>query len=146
MGVVKNSFILFIILSFNGFSQAKDSTLVVKFSMVDEIPITHDCKPKWDKEKLKKCVTNSINMHVNKKFNAGLAAEIGLTGRIKVTNTFIIDTEGNIIDINITSPNNRLNEEATRVLKLLPKMTPGKQNGKLVNVEYQFPIIFNVQD
>ncbi|MEN3322368.1 energy transducer TonB [Mariniflexile soesokkakense] len=146
MGVVKSGFILFSILSFNAFSQDIDSTTVIKFSIVDEIPITQDCKPKWEKEKLRKCVMHSINMHVNKKFNVGLAAEIGLSGRIKVTNTFTIDTEGNIVDIRITSPNDRLNEEAIRVLKLLPKMTPGKQNGKLVQVEYEFPIIFNVQD
>lgn len=146
MGILRISCILFAILSFNGFSQEIDATKVIKFSIVEEIPITQDCKLKWEKEKLKKCVVNSINMHVNKKFNVGLAAEIGLSGRIKVTNTFIINTDGNIIDIRVSSPNDRLNEEAIRVLKLLPRMTPGKQNGKLVQVEYEFPIIFNVQD
>ena len=146
MGVVKKISALLFIINFNGFSQIIDSTQVVKFSMVDEIPITKDCKAKWEKEKLKKCVMHSINDHINKKFNAGLASEIGLSGRIKITNTFTIDTEGNIVDIKIISPNDRLNEEAVRVLKLLPKMIPGKQNGKPVHVEYQFPIIFNVQD
>ena len=37
-----------------------------------------------------------------------------------------------------------LEAEAKRVVNLLPKMTPGEQKGKPVNVTYMLPISFNI--
>jgi len=38
-----------------------------------------------------------------------------------------------------------LSQEAIRVLQLMPKWNPGKQNGKIVNVQYILPIKFALQ-
>ncbi|HBO29337.1 MAG TPA: energy transducer TonB, partial [Leeuwenhoekiella sp.] len=43
-------------------------------------------------------------------------------------------------------PHPRLEQEAARVIKLLPQMTPGMQRGKAVGVLYSLPIVFQVQD
>ncbi len=133
-------------LSYNSFSQITSSKNIIPFDLVDEIPLSKDCKPKWKKEKLKKCVVKGINMHIMKKYNTDLAGTLGLTGRIKITNTFIINKKGEIVNINATSPHEELTKEAIRVMELLPKMTSGKHNGKHVSVEYKFPIIFQIQD
>lgn len=39
---------------------------------------------------------------------------------------------------------NAINEEAMRVVKLMPKWKPGKQRGKNVRVEYTIPIMFRL--
>jgi hypothetical protein len=38
-----------------------------------------------------------------------------------------------------------LEEEAVRVLKLMPKWTPGMQRGKAVRVRYTMPVIYRLQ-
>ena len=43
------------------------------------------------------------------------------------------------------APHARLEKEAKRVVGLLPKMIPGKQRGRPVNVTYMLPISFNVE-
>ncbi len=58
---------------------------------------------------------------------------------------FKIDEKGNITDIRARAPHIKLEEEAIRVMKLLPKMIPGKQKGKTVAVLYSLPIAFNVE-
>ena len=35
--------------------------------------------------------------------------------------------------------------EAVRVVKSMPKWTPGKQRGKAVRVQYNLPVQFNLQ-
>lgn len=59
--------------------------------------------------------------------------------------TFVITREGNIEDIKcLRAPSKLLADEAARVIKLMPKWTPGKQNGKSVNVQYNMPIKFTL--
>jgi protein TonB len=74
-----------------------------------------------------------------------MALESDITGRISVQ--FIVDWEGNISGIKFI--NNRigggLEEEAMRVVKLMPKWNPGRQNGQNVNVQFNLPVSFNLQ-
>jgi protein TonB len=74
-----------------------------------------------------------------------MAAENDIMGRVSVQ--FIVDWEGNITGIKIIS--NRLGggleEEAMRVVKLMPKWNPGKQNGQTVNVQFNLPVAFFIQ-
>jgi hypothetical protein len=45
----------------------------------------------------------------------------------------------------IKSVDPALDNEALRVINSMPKWTPGRQNGKLVNVKYTIPVTFNLQ-
>ncbi|MFZ2284034.1 MAG: energy transducer TonB, partial [Lutibacter sp.] len=84
--------------------------------------------------------------HVNSKFNADLASELGLTPGIKkIFVMFKIDKTGEITDIQARAPHKRLEAEAIRVVQSLPKMTPGKQRGRAVGVKYSLPIAFKVE-
>ena len=58
---------------------------------------------------------------------------------------FKIDKNGNVVNIEARSPHKRLRDEAIRVISLLPKMEPGKQQGKAVKVRYAVPIAFKVE-
>lgn len=119
---------------------------IISFEEVDKSPTTMDCHLKHKDESLKKCVANSLNYHVARKFDLALGQELGLSGKIKIKNTFIINTEGNIVNIISDAKNQVLENEAKRVINLLPKMLPGKHNGNLINVRYEFPITINIQD
>jgi TonB family protein len=61
----------------------------------------------------------------------------------KVFCQFVVEKDGNISDIAIIrSLDTAYDKEAIRVLKLLPKFIPGKQNGQVVRVYYTLPVIF----
>jgi len=116
----------------------------VDYVMLEEAPLFPGCK--GTKEELKACFSKQINNYINRKFNAGLAEELGLTpGVQRIFTLFKIDTNGNVVDIQARAPHKRLQEEAIRVIKLLPKMEPGKQQGTPVKVRYSMPIVFKVQ-
>ena len=72
------------------------------------------------------------------------AQRIGVEGR--VTLAFIIDEQGAITDIEVLRGIGAgCDEEAIRVLKLLPNYNPGKQRGVPVKVKMRLPINFNLQ-
>lgn len=114
---------------------------IYQLDQVEIIPITMDCNSKSEKEILKKCFEKSISTHVNKTFNAGLAYKLGLkSGLYKINVSFIINVNGEIVNITADGNNEVLNNEAIKVINRLPKMTPGMINGKNVNVTYSLPI------
>ncbi len=117
---------------------------VVPFAVIEEAPIYPGCK--GTKAQRKKCLQQKIREHVNKKYNVGLAEELGLDpGKKKVYVLFKIDYKGNIVDVRARGPHKRLEKEAIRVVQLLPKMIPAKQRGKSVNIKYTLPITLEVR-
>lgn len=65
-------------------------------------------------------------------------------GRVIVT--FIVQKDGSITHAKIAkSIDPELDAEALRVVKGMPKWTPGTQNGKPVNVKYTVPVKFSLQ-
>lgn len=62
--------------------------------------------------------------------------------------TFVIDTDGSVTNVAIykgVPEGSGIDAEALRVVKLMPKWKPGKQNGKVVKVRYIMPIRFTLQ-
>lgn len=67
----------------------------------------------------------------------------GIQGRVMVK--FIVNEEGKVVEPEvIKSINELLDEEALRVIKLMPNWIPGKQRGKEVSVYYTLPITFRL--
>lgn len=59
---------------------------------------------------------------------------------------FVVDKDGNVVNPEVArSVDPLLDEEAIRVVRQMPKWTPGKQNGKAVNVYFTLPISFSLQ-
>ncbi|SFZ89428.1 TonB protein C-terminal [Flaviramulus basaltis] len=120
--------------------------LEVGFSVVDQVPVFPSCETLETNEEKRDCMSKNISEFVNKNFNIKLANDLKLTGRQRINTIFKIDTEGNIVDIRSRASHPDLEEEAIRVIKLLPKMLPGEQKDKKVIVPYSLPIIFNIAD
>jgi len=116
----------------------------VPFAIIEDVPVYPGCK--GNKAKLRACLQEKITKHVNRKFNSELASDLGLSPGIKrIFVMFKIDKTGNITNVQARAPHKKLQEEAIRVVKLLPKMTPGKQRGRPVGVKYSLPIAFKVE-
>jgi protein TonB len=117
----------------------------VAFVVIENVPIFPGCK--GSNSELRACFSDQIAKFVSTRFNIELASDLGLTpGSIqKIFVVFRIDKNGNITDINARAPHKKLQEEAIRVINLLPKMTPGMQRGKPVGVKYGLPIVFKVE-
>ena len=69
--------------------------------------------------------------------------ENGIEGRIFVQ--FVVTKTGNVEDVTIARGIDGLNREAIRLVKQMPNWSPGKNNGKEVNVKMVIPIRFSLQ-
>lgn len=123
-----------------------DKSQMVEFNEVENPPLASDCKSKWDVEKRKECTNKFIQQHVMRKFNTDLAAEVGLTGKIKIMIEFIIDTNGKAINITASGGPEIMNQNAIEVIGLLPDFRPGTRDGKPINVSYKMPLTFQIAD
>ena len=79
------------------------------------------------------------NMHY-----PNMAVENEVQGKIFVQ--FVVDWQGNIKDIKTIGGHvgAGLEEEAMRVVSLMPKWNPGKQNGQTVSVQFNLPVSFRM--
>ena len=118
----------------------------VPFAVIETVPVFPGCESKKNNDARKKCMSEKIQKFVNKKFNTDLAQDLGLEGVQRILVAFKIDKTGNIVGVRARAPHPKLEKEATRVIKALPKMKPGMQRGKAVNVPYSLPIKFQIQD
>ncbi len=72
-----------------------------------------------------------------------IARENGIQGTVFVG--FVVSKDGTIRNVEIKRGiGGGCNEEAMRVIKLMPKWKPGKQNGKAVNVAFTLPVKFRL--
>ena len=73
-----------------------------------------------------------------------VAMEQGIQGR--VVTQFVVDKDGSITDVKVVrSLDPMLDKEAVRLVKSMPKWTPGKLNGSPVRVKCILPISFRLQ-
>ncbi|HLT54465.1 MAG TPA: M56 family metallopeptidase, partial [Flavobacteriaceae bacterium] len=138
-----------LVLGENYYAEIKDESveesIEVPYSVVEKAPVFPGCETSLDNGAQKACFNAKMMEHVVANFNRNLAKEAGLTGVQKISVFFKIDANGNIIDAKARAPHPKLEEEALRVVGLLPKMTPATQRGKQVTVPYYLPIKFEAQ-
>jgi protein TonB len=73
-----------------------------------------------------------------------LAKESGIQGTVYVT--FVVEKDGAVSNVKVLRGiGGGCDEEAIRVVKSMPRWTPGKQRGKPVKVQYNLPCRFVLQ-
>lgn len=122
-----------------------EEDLGVPFAVIENVPIYPGCESGNNNDE-KKCMLNKITAFVNENFNTSLAGSLGLTGRQNVYVMFKIDVTGTIMGAQARAKHPKLEQEAVRVINLLPKMKPGTHKGKAVIVPYTMPIRVMVQE
>ncbi|MDR6560832.1 MULTISPECIES: energy transducer TonB [unclassified Arcicella] len=71
------------------------------------------------------------------------ASDAGIGGKVYVQ--FVVGKDGNISNIDILKGLGfGCDEEAQRVIKLMPRWNPGKQSGRNVTVKFTLPIVFQL--
>jgi protein TonB len=102
------------------------------FTIVEEMPSF----PGGEAERNKFLATNIVYPQQ--------ATENGIQGTVYVS--FVVDSKGNVTDVKVLRGiGGGCDEEAVRVVKMMPQWHPGKQNGKQVRVLFNMPIYFKLQ-
>ena len=112
-------------------------------SIIEDVPIFPGCEIVARSDR-RACFQEKMNNHIRENFRyPEIAQQMGIQGRVYTQ--FIIEKDGSITNIRVRGPDINLEREAKRIISLLPKMTPGFQNGKPVRVPYSTPITFRFQ-
>lgn len=97
-----------------------------------------ECPPQYPGGEfaLYKYVTEHIQYPANAKAK-------NIKGRVILK--FVVKKDGSVGDVEVMrSVDSELDAEAVRVVKTLPKFTPGTQDGKPVNVYFVLPVVFKI--
>ena len=113
---------------------------------VEKVPVFPGCEKYTKREDLTKCMSEKIAKLVRRKFNTDIAADNGLSGKQRIHVQFTIGANGEVIDIKSRAPHPRLEDEAMRVIKKIPKMTPGYMAVTPVPIISTLPIMFELRD
>lgn len=72
------------------------------------------------------------------------AREYGIVGKVYVT--FVVEPDGSITDPKILRDiGGGCGKEVLRLVRMMPKWNPGKQRGKTVRVQFNLPVIFQLE-
>ena len=105
---------------------------------LDDVPMFRSCKNVFKSERMN-CFKNKMDKHIMKHFYyPNYARNRGIQGRVFIQ--FIIEKDGSIGEINASGADKSLEDAAIKIIKKLPKMIPGKVNGKPVRVPFSIPI------
>lgn len=116
----------------------------VPFAVIENIPIFPGCEGLSEAE-AKACFQRKMTAHINANFTYPQEAlDLGIQGRVFVL--FIIDENGHVVGVKTRGPDKKLEQEAERIISLLPRMQAGKQRGKPVKVSYAIPILFKYKE
>ena len=113
---------------------------------VEEVPVFPGCEKLNSNNERMKCMSGKIHEIVGRRFDTSIGADLGLSGIHKIYVNFKIQPDGSVQVLGARGPHPVLENEAVRVVKTLPEMQPGRQQGKPVGVLYMLPITFRIQN
>lgn len=137
-----------------GFAQSHTSastsneTHVFSIADVDPIPLSENCK-NVTKDLQRDCVARFVEAHVKKELKYPPEA-LNVKVESSVVVSFVITKSGEITSIvangKPTSFKKAFENEAKRVVALLPKFIPGKRHNEAVDVRVSIPVFFELED
>ena len=116
----------------------------IAFAIVEDKPIFPGCEDIENKIKRGKCFERGVLKHIKNNFEyPEIAKEMGAEGTVHIS--FTVSKTGKVKNVRvIRSVDKSLENEGIRLVKSLPKMTPGKQRNKPVKVTFIVPIKFRL--
>ena len=127
-----------------GLSKSKDTT---DFKIIENVPVYKGCEKEKGNARKKNCMSQKIAELFKKHFNTTLPNDSKVpSGKTRIFLQFHIDKDGSVVDSIARGPDEYLENEALRVLKLVPKLTPGFFRGEPVKVPYSLPLIVMVEN
>lgn len=117
-------------------TQASDETVALA---AEEIAAPDDCLPEFPGGQ-----SAMMQFFIETMSYPKQAEKDGIEGKVVVR--FTVKTDGSISDVSVVKPINKaLDDEAIRVVKAMPRWTPGRENGKTVAVSMSIPIEFKLK-
>lgn len=111
--------------------------------IVENFPVFPGCENLYNNE-TRKCFNKQMQAHIGENFRYPKQAQKKkIQGRVSII--FKINEEGIVSNIRKRGPNEILEEEAVRIIKLIPKCKPGLKNGVPTKFSYSIPITFKLQ-
>ncbi|MEZ4875666.1 MAG: energy transducer TonB [Flavobacteriaceae bacterium] len=123
---------------------ATPSTEVKNVMNVEVVPIFPGCESLATNAERKACLDEKISAFISRKFNIDKFSDKYAGEKSRIDAQFTVNSNGEIVDVRTKNKYEDLASEAKRVLSSLPKMTPGKQQSKPVNVIYTIPIVLKI--
>lgn len=122
------------------------SFLLIAFSNAQEVqerfPVFPGCESLSAEETLS-CFKAKIDEHVSSNFiYPEEALKKNIEGKVYVDYT--IDENGIVSVNNVNGPDTIINEEAKRIILLLPEMQPSLKKGKPNKIRLLYPIVFKI--
>lgn len=118
-----------------------DQSSYVPFVVVNQVPVFPGCENAADQ---RACFRQMLQKHISQNFKYPKEAqENGIQGRVNIM--FDIEQDGNIGNIRMRGPDKLLEDEAERIISLLPQMIPGRHKGRPVIIPFSVPITFRLQ-
>ncbi len=114
------------------------------FKVAEEMPRFPGCEAETDAETREKCAQRKLLEFVYSKLEyPEEAKQAGISGTIIVQ--FIVDKKGQVQNPKIVrSIGGGTDEAVLKVIRQMPDWIPGKQRGRLVNVQFNLPIRFQL--
>lgn len=116
------------------------------FAIIEHAPTYKGCENLSRNAGRKKCMSQKISKLFEKNFNTVIHEDSNLEiGKARILITFKINKSGNITDISAKAPDKYLEDEAIRVVKMIPQLKPGLQRGEPVIVPYTLPVLVELE-
>ncbi|WP_024742083.1 energy transducer TonB [Tenacibaculum maritimum] len=122
----------------------KENEEAISFTSIEKIPLFSSCQNTYE-ENEKDCFNRKMSDHLTEHFKYPQEnSTLGGKGTILVS--FTVNENGYVTNILTTGSENGvfLKKEIKRVISKLPRLIPGKHQGKNVSVNYTFPMGFNL--
>ncbi len=115
------------------------------YKVVDQMPRFPGCEMKDDEMAKKYCSTDKMLKFIYRNIKyPEKARDDGSEGTVVIS--FVVEKDGSIVHPKIVrNIAGGCGEEALRVVKKMPKWTPGKQRGQTVRVQFNLPVKFKLQ-
>ena len=118
---------------------------VFSFVNVENRPVFPGCENLPTEDERFNCFNLKARQFIGKNFEfPEMAKQMGIQGKVWVS--FVIDKDGKVTNVKVDRGVDKLlDEEAIRVVRMMPKMSPAKVGGRPVKMSYTLPINARLQ-
>ncbi len=116
----------------------------VHFMAVEKMPMYDDCNDEGVAF-TESCTLKKMYAHLGKTLKyPKMSKEAKIEGTVHVE--FVVNKHGKVVNVNaLGGPNQELKDAAVTAISSMPKMNPGTQRGKNVNVKFLLPVAFKLK-
>ena len=116
------------------------------YKRVDQMPRFPGCADLTDEKAARNCSQKQVFGFIDDHRNYPAEARTRkIEGTVVVT--FVVEPNGELTDVKLLrDPGGGIGAEAVRLVRAMPRWTPGRQDGRAVRVQYTMPMRFRLEE